>query len=191
MGPTSDDMPDQLERAVEPPPGSMGAARDARTMGLCMVCDRFVERTADGSCAAGHPAGLVYGSVVVAPGEPTPRMPPFNLAAFLIPPVWGLWYRQWFGLFFLALWFLALRAVELSVGKGIGFETVAALIVLGTLAFQFFFGRRGNALAWRRMCGRQTLAHFIRDQRWWAIGSMVVVVGSGVWLAIRLTGGLG
>jgi hypothetical protein len=156
-----------------------------------MVCDRFVDRAEDGSCPNGHPARLVYGSVVVAPGQPTPRMPPFNVAAFLIPPVWGLWYRQWFALFFVALWFFAFRAAQLSAGKGVGFVAIAALIVLGTVAFQFFFGRRANALAWRRMCHRQTLAHFVRDQRWWAVGAVVVVVAAGVWLAVRLTSGAG
>jgi hypothetical protein len=75
----------------------------------------------------------------------------------------------------------------MSAGKGVGFVVVAGLIVAGTFAFQFFFARRANALAWRRMCDRQTLAHFVRDQRWWAVGSVVVLVGAAVWLAVRLT----
>lgn len=160
-----------------------------RTVGHCIVCDRFVERT-DGTCPAGHGPELVSGEIHLAAGEDLPEMPPFNLAAFLIPPVWGAWYRQWFALLFFALWFFTVRAVQMSFGRGWVFSTIAVVVVLGTLAFQFVFARRANALAWRRMCGRQTFAHFVRDQAYWAGGAAVVVALAAAWIAARAMGWL-
>lgn len=147
----------------------MAEAPDDRFAGYCVHCNRIVERTADGACSAGHPAEAVWGALRLASGDPLPRLPKFNLAAFLIPPIWGPAHGAWAGFFVLPIWLFADNVVVSAIGGSAVRIVGAVLVVLGTLLFQYWFARRANGLAFRRVCDRIPLQTFIRQQRLWAI----------------------
>ena len=165
--------------------GSLDDARiELRVAGHCVVCDRIIERLVDGSCPAGHPAEAVSGRLILAPGEPLPGLPRFNVAAFLIAPLWGPAHGQWVGVVFLPLWLFVDSIVVSAGASGIATRVAAAIVVAATLAFQAFFGKRANGLAWRRVAEKVPVAQFLRGERWWAIVSVpvaVTVVGWAVW----------
>ena len=167
------------------PAGGLEDARlDARVAGYCAYCDRIVERSADGSCPHGHPAEAVCGKVVLGPTEPVPVLPRFNLAAFLIAPIWGPAHGQWVGVVFLPIWLFVDSIISSAGAGGIGTRITSAVVVVLTLAFQAVFAMRGNGLAWRRVAERVSVAQYVRQQRWWAIASVpaaAFVIGWAIW----------
>ena len=160
------------------------AALDVRFAGYCVYCDRIVERRADGSCPKEHPAGAVSGRIPLEDGEAVPALPRFNLAAFLVPPIWGPAHGQWVGAIFLPIW-LFTDSIVASARRGGLVTTIAAVVVVAsTLAFAAFFAKRANGLAYRRVCDRMSVEEFVRRQRLWAIASVpaaAAVVGWALW----------
>jgi hypothetical protein len=164
--------------------GTLDDARlDLRHVGYCAYCDRLVVRAPDGSCPVeGHGSRALTGRMVLLGDEPVPVLPRFNLAAFLIPPLWGPAHGQWIGVAFLPIW-LFMDSVIGVAGYGGNVTRVAAAIVVGlTLAFQVWFGRRGNGLAFRRVWDKMTLEAFVRRERVWAIVSVPVAVALVSWV---------
>jgi hypothetical protein len=180
----------------EAPPRSEPLGLDAarvdvdvsRDIGYCIVCDAFVERGRHGECPAGHAPRAISGSMRLAPGEELPRLPMFNLAAFLIPPLWGLWYGQWIGVLFVPMYIFANNALELSLGKGGPWLAITIAIFAATLLFQWFFARRANGLAWRHVCAKQSVETFRRRQRVWAGVAVAIWVAVGAWIAAYASG---
>ena len=154
--------------ASEPP--------ENRHAGHCIVCNRMVERRADGSCPAGHAPAAVAGDIELAQGEGLPRLPGFNWGAFLLPPIWGVVHGMWAGIFFVPLWVFVDNAMKATAGRAVWMQVLAWLTLAGTLAFQFEYGRTANRLAWRKACERMTLSDYVRRQRLWAAGGAVVAV---------------
>lgn len=153
-----------------------------RLAGYCVVCDRIVERDAEGACPAGHPPQAITGKLVLGPDEPVPRLPRFNLAAFLLPPIWGPAHGQWAGAIFLPLWLFADSVVR-TAAHGL-VTAIAAVVVVGlTLAGMAWFGKRANGLAWRRVWDRVSVDEFIRRQHIWALACAPV---SAALLALAL-----
>lgn len=159
------------------------AALDVRQAGYCVRCDRIVERLPDGSCPKGHPAAGVTGRLVLGPGDAAPVLPRFNLAAFLIPPIWGPAHGQWEGAIFLPLWLFADSTFR-TAGRG-GVTLAAAVIVgAGTLAAMAWFGKRANGLAWRRRWREVSVAEYVRTERVWAFAAVplaVVLLGAALY----------
>ncbi len=101
-------------------------------------------------------------------GEQCPKLPGFNIAAFAFPPVWGMAHGQLMSALFIPLWVFADSAVA-AAGKGIIPLMGAIFVALGTLAFQWFFAKRANGVAWRRVAGHMSVDEFMRRQRLWAV----------------------
>lgn len=147
-----------------------------RVVGYCVRCDRIIERRADGSCPQGHSAAGVTGRVMLDDNEPIPVLPRFNLAAFLIPPIWGPAHGQWAGVIFLPLWLFAdstFRSAGVSIETAVG----AGVVAVGTLAAMAWFGKRANGLAWRRRWRTVTVSQFVRQQKRWALAAVPAAAG--------------
>ncbi len=157
----------------ETPDGIDAARLVLRQAGYCVMCNRVVERVDGGGCAAGHPAQAISGRIMLEEGEPIPVLPRFNLAAFLIPPIWGPAHGQWAGAIFLPLWLFADSAMR---NASMNTATLVMAVLVGTLtvAAMGWFASRANGLAWRRVCDRVDIPTYLRTQRVWAIVSVPV-----------------
>ncbi len=60
-------------------------------------------------------------------------LPRFNLAAFLMPPIWGPAHGQWVGALFLPIWLFADSAIASAVRMGGAMWIAAVLVAAGTL----------------------------------------------------------
>jgi hypothetical protein len=138
-----------------------------------VACDKLVERRDDGSCPASHPAEAVTGDVRVEAGEPGPRLPRFNWAAFALPPVWGVAHGQWAGAFFLPIWLFA-DSILATARMNAVTRVAAVVVVAATLAFQAYFAKRANGIAWRRVWQQVSVEEFARSQRYWAYACVPV-----------------
>ncbi len=162
---------------------------DVRTAGYCVLCDRLVERAPDGSCPAGHPPQALSGRIPLAAGEAVPRLPRFNLAAFLIPPIWGPAHGQWVGAVFLPIWLFMDSIISTGLRGGVGAKLAASAVVVATVAFGAFFAKRANGLAYRRVCDRMSVETFVRRQRLWAIAAVplaLALLGWAVWFHVAM-----
>lgn len=157
-------MADVAEKAA----GIAEARLGVRQAGYCVVCDRVVERTAQGGCVTGHPAEAVTGRLILDDDEPLPELERFNLAAFMLAPIWGPAHGQWAGAFFLPIWLFADSLVISALRGGVAPRIMAGAVLAVTLASQTFFARRANGLAFRRVIGRIEAAEFARRERLWA-----------------------
>jgi len=168
--------------ASQSAPGGIDDARlDVRDAGYCVYCDRIVERADDGTCAEGHPLEAVTGHILLVDDDPLPSLPVFNWAAFLIPFVWGPLHGQWVGIVFLPIW-LFVDSIISSARSGGAVSLVGAVVaVAGTLAFEWFFAKRANGLAFRRVMKTQTAEEFRRRQRTWAIAAVPVAALLFAW----------
>lgn len=172
------------------PAGMDDARLELRTAGYCVLCDALVERRADGTCPAGHVAEAVAGRMLLAEDQPVPVLSRFNLAAFLMPPIWGPAHGAWAGAIFLPIWLFA-DSVVVSAARsgGIGLWIGAALVLSATLAFEYFFARRANGVAFRRVMHAISAEQFARRQRVWAIASVPValaLIGWGLYFDLVL-----
>jgi hypothetical protein len=148
-----------------------------------MQCDRIVERAPDGSCAqAGQPAEVVYGQIPLGASEALPCLPRFNVAAFLVPFIWGPAHGQWAGLFFLPIWLFVDNTIRSAREVGGVLVWASALVVAATLAFQFYFALRANGLAYRRVCDQLSVEAFVRRERFWAVGGIVAFLLAAAWV---------
>lgn len=164
-------MSDQPAAGVVP--DDVAARLPVRVAGYCVYCDRIVERRADGSCPNGHPARWVAGRVVLAAEEAAPVLPRFNLAAFLLPPIWGPAHGQWAGAIFLPLWMFADSTLR-TAGENTATMVAAVVVSVGTLAAMAWFGKRANGLAWRRRWETVSVTDYVRRERVWAIAAAPV-----------------
>ena len=152
-------------------PGGIEAARidlhdlqahdHGRKAAHCAICDQLVLLADDGSCPNGHPVEMLGGFLLLAEGDPCPKLPRFNVAAFAMPPVWGAFHGQWAGVLFLPIWVFVDSAISTVMGRPMPTTlreavplTGAAVITLFTLAFQLFFAKRANGAAWRKAAER-------------------------------------
>jgi hypothetical protein len=142
----------------------------SRTAGYCVACDRIVERLPDGSCPKGHPREALKGNIALGADEPVPLLPRFNVAAFVMPPIWGPAHGQWVGAVFLPIWLFMDSIIATANSGGIPTLVAAPTVVALTLAFQAYFAKRANGVAFRAVCDRMTVAEYVRRQRWWTVG---------------------
>lgn len=172
---------------AEQPAGIEAARLELRQAGYCVHCNAIVERSRDGACANGHPAEAVTGRLVLTAEELLPVLPRFNLAAFLIPPVWGPAHGQWAGAFFLPIWLFVDSVVVSSLSRGAGSRAVALGVIVATLAAQWWYASRANGLAWRRVSDRVNVGEFLVRQRVWAIAAVptaLLLLGWALWFDV-------
>lgn len=164
-----------------------------RSAGYCVYCDRLVVRTESGTCPKGHPAEGVSGRILLTDGEETPRLPPFNVAAFALPFIWGPAHGQWTGAVFLPLWLFTDSIVRTSTRSPAG--VAGAVFAVGvTLMMAAWFGKRANGLAWRRVADTRSVPQYARIQRRWALVAVpvaLVLVAGAVYYDVALTTGTG
>ena len=58
------------------------------------------------------------------------------------------------------------------------------MVVGCTLAFEAFFAKRANGLAYRRVCDRMSVEEYVRRERVWAIASVpaaAALIGWALW----------
>lgn len=172
--------------------GTLQSARAGlRIAGYCVACDRVIVRRDDGSCPEGHPPAAVCGRIVLEDAEEPPSLPRFNIAAFLVPPVWGPANGQWAGAIFLPMWLFADSSVAAAFGRAPVFAIVATFVVAATVAAQAFFALRANGLAYRRVCTRVSIAEFTARQRTWvyaAVPLATLLYGWGLYYRLLLAG---
>lgn len=163
---------------------------ELRSAGYCVLCDALVERNFDGACPSGHVAEAVQGRMRLADDEPVPTLPRFNLAAFLMPPIWGPAHGAWAGGVFLPIWLFADSIIVSAARRGgVGLWIGAALVMAATLGFEYFFARRASGVAFRRVMHKMSAEEFLRRQRTWAIASIPValaLIGWGVYFDLVL-----
>lgn len=174
---------------AEPAPKGLEAAHlSLSSAGYCVMCDRIVVRAANGECPAGHPAEAVSGKILLGKDEPVPQLPRFSVAAFALPPVWGPAHGQWAGVFLLPIWLFADSAIA-NAGRNAATAIAAVIVAVGTLAFQAFFAKRANGVAWRRVCDQMSVEQFIARERVWALATVPVglaLLGWGVYFRLVL-----
>lgn len=173
--------------------GAEAARVPLRSVGYCVICDRIVERTAEGGCSvdSSHPAAGVTGRVLLDPDDPVPVLPRFNLAALLVPMIWGPAHGQWAGAIFLPMWLFMDSVIASAAGRGPVFTMGAVAIVALTLTAQAWFAKRANGLAWRRVAGQVSVDDFVRRQRLWLLAAapmFLLLVGWGVYYRLVLAG---
>ncbi len=174
------------------PAGLESARVRLRSAGYCVLCDRIVERSAEGGCMRNpeHPPEALTGQIVLGVGEPLPVLPRFNVAAFLVPPVWGPANGQWAGAIFLPMWLFMDSVIASASGRGGAVVGGATLVVAATIGAQAWFGKRANGLAWRRVSDRMSVDEFSKRQRLWAVASVplfLLLFGWGVYYRIALS----
>jgi hypothetical protein len=171
------------DAAVAPAAGLDDARLDVRFAGYCVYCDHIIERNPDGSCPKGHPSDGVSGRIVLVDDDPLPNLPPFNWAAFLMPFIWGPAHGQWVGAIFLPIWLFVDSILASARSGGAASMLGAAVVAGGTFAFEWFFAKRANGLAFRRVIGSQTAEEFARRQRVWAIAAVPAALLMLAWAA--------
>lgn len=149
--------------------------------GYCVLCDAIVELDADGRCSSGHPAEVVAGRMVLAPGDELPRLPRFNWGAFAFPVLWGPAHGEWAGVVFLPVWLFLDNIVSTAPGRPPFVAVFAGFAVAVTVGAQLFFAKRGNGQAWRKVCDHVTVADFVRRERVWAWVCGPLGVGALTW----------
>jgi len=182
---------DGAESAATVAYGLAAARLELRVAGYCVLCDRIVERRPDGRCGRDpeHPATAISGRIVLGADEPLPALPRFNIAAFLVPPLWGPAHRQWAGAIFLPMWLFMDSVVASAQGRGVGVAVGATVVVCATLAAQVWFAKRANGLAWRRVATTDSVEEYVRRQRVWVVVSIPVfalLMGWGVYYRLVL-----
>jgi hypothetical protein len=176
--------------------------RPELTGGYCQYCNRLVARDSAACCSeAGHPPEGIYGLIdLQADGTLPISLPRFCWAAALMPPVWGVAHGVWSGFLLLPLWLFLDSALQ-SAAFRLPAQTplamrlitwaVSALLVVGTLALMYWFGRRGWGIAFRRRysSGKDELPipEFIRRERLWMLVSLPLMLAAlalavGWWL---------
>lgn len=164
----------RIEDAAPIAHGLDAARLELDRAGYCVFCNRIVVRGEDGSCDAGHPAEGIAGSIVLDDGQRPPVLPRFNLAAFLLPMIWGPAHGQWAGAVFLPLWLFADSIVRSAAAMGTAGRIAAAGAVAVTVAMAAWFARRADGLGWRRVCDRVSVEEWAARQRAWAVVSVPV-----------------
>jgi hypothetical protein len=161
--------------------GIDAARLDVRTAGYCVYCDRIVVRDADGSCPEGHPAEGIAGRITLVDDDPVPVLPRFNIAAFVLPIIWGPAHGLWVGAIFLPIWLFMDSIIGAANSGGIPTQVAAPMVVVLTLAFQAYFAKRANGVAFRRVCGRVSVAEFKRHEIIWAIACVPAAAALLAW----------
>lgn len=130
--------------------------------------------------------------------EPTPSagatetlvIPRFNWAAFLIPPIWGIANRQWWGVMFLPAWVFVDNMLRSE--STLGAWTTAAGIGMAavTVGLQAIYARTADGIALQRVTTRDQYERYIRHQRIWRVVAVFAFIGMAAWITtFIMTGG--
>ncbi len=166
---------------IEEVAGLESARLQLRQAGYCAICDRIVERAPEGGCECGHPEAAMFGRMMLEADEAIPRLPRFNLGAFLMPFLWGPGHGQWVGAFFLPIWLFMDSIVRTAITGPNALKVAATFVVVATVAFEAHFAKRANGLAWRRVYAKMTVDEFVRRERLWTVAMIPLFVAFFAW----------
>ncbi len=124
----------------------------------------------------------------VSPELPS-DLPGFNWAAFLVPPVWGVAYGQWAGVFFLPAWAFVDNMIRGSYELGMQTVWLGWAMAGVTLVLQAGYARTANRIWWHRTRDHEAVERYMRHQRYWAIGGAITLAVMGVWIALFIASG--
>jgi len=107
--------------------------------------------------------------------EPVSIPAGFNWGAFWLTWIWGLSHGIWVSilLLFLDIGFVAVSVVSSFFGAAWVFSLVFLII---NLLFGIWFGRSGNAWAWKRRGLRDAVSFARREKSWSTIGWLLGVL---------------
>jgi len=168
--------------------------RAEETAGFCSVCNKIVPRKADASCSEGeHEAERVTGLVPLnADGQLPFQLPKFNWGAALMPPVWGPIHGALSGAIVLPIIIFARNvfqnALDLPDDASMVLRGIVWLItisiMLSTVYFMYFYGRRGYGLAWNKSAiskqpevTQEMFDSFLKRERLWTALSAILFAG--------------
>jgi len=168
--------------------------RAEETAGYCSICNKIVPRKADASCSEGeHEASRISGLVPLdAEGKIPFQLPKFNWGAALMPPVWGPIHGALSGAIVLPIIIFARNIFqnalalpdEATLVLRIIVWAITVSILLGTIYFMYFYGKRGYGLAWSKSAiskqpevTQEMFDDFLKRERLWTALSVVLFVG--------------
>ena len=99
-----------------------------------------------------------------------------------MPPIWGVAHGQWAGVFFLPAWAFVDNVVRAGRSFGVWSTVLGASMVLATLALQVLFAMNADKIAWPRVAADIPLEVYLRRQRYWAMGSLLMAIGMAAWI---------
>ena len=117
-----------------------------------------------------------------------------RLSLLGVPFLWGPVHGQWVGAIFLPIWLFADSILASAADGGVTAIVGAVVVGMSTLLFEWWFAKRANGLAFRRVINRQTAEQFARRQRLWAIAAVPVAValfGWALWFRLAAAPALG
>lgn len=124
-------------------------------------------------------------------------MPRFNVAAFLLPPIWGPAHGMWPTILFYPIWLFADNMFYAAFAAPSVLSIAGALFVLvtlmtGTIAFAIVAQPLAAHRAESMGVSRET---YLRRQRWWAVacaiaGAIMLALATYYNLVIRPTTGM-
>ena len=116
-------------------------------------------------------------------------LPGFNWGAFLLPPVWGVAYGQWVGVFFLPAWAFVDNMIRGSYELGLWTSWVGWGMAATTLALQAGYARTANRIWWHRTGDPAAIERYVRHQRGWVVAGVLTVAVMTVWIALFIASG--
>lgn len=99
-----------------------------------------------------------------------------------MPPIWGVAHGQWAGVFFLPAWAFVDNVVRGGGDSGAWSTALGAAMVAATLALQVLFAMNADKIAWSRVAANIPFEVYLRRQRYWALGSLVMAIGMAAWI---------
>ena len=113
----------------------------------------------------------------------------FNWGAFLVPPLWGVAYGQWAGVFFLPAWAFVDNMIRGSYELGTWTSWLGWAMAAATLGLQAGYARTANRIWWHRTQDPGRVEGYARQQRMWLLGGIVIVAAMTVWIVLFLATG--
>ncbi|MEG2368857.1 MAG: viscotoxin-A3 [Raoultibacter sp.] len=110
-------------------------------------------------------------------------MPPLNIGALFLPPIWGPAHGMWATILFYPIWLLADNAFYAAfVQRNALSYIIAAIIFITLTAGTFVFARLAQPFAAHRaVAGGKSKKDYLRAERVWAV--VCVVFGSAALVA--------
>lgn len=142
--------------------------------------------------SASNPApgdGLRHSVSAAVSRELPDGLPGFNWAAFLVPPVWGVAYGQWAGVFFLPAWAFVDNMIRGSYELGMKTSWLGWTMAAATLMLQAGYARTANRIWWHRTQDCEAIERYVHHQRYWTIGGGITLAVMGVWIAVFIASG--
>ena len=176
-------LPVAEEALPQPGPGK-------RFVGYCRACRCFQELDASCKDHLRHDRHQMAIILELPRDRPLYHIPAFNWGAFLMPPIWGAGHGQVFAVVLYPVWIMVDNLVWAEL-HGQGSPALAAIALIGTLAFMFFYARTANHVGYMRVITSKSPEEYAAGERRWAVAMGVLaaaMVAFATWynLTVRI-----